>query len=102
MTVILPPNGSLTFIGALLIPLVIGFLIGVIARAALKIGIALIALFFILVALGFIEPNQIIQPIVGYVKSGTDLVEKVKQIAGYLPYSSIGFIVGFVVGFFKG
>jgi hypothetical protein len=102
MTAILPPDGSLTFIGALLIPLVLGFLIGVVARAAIKIGLVLVVIVVILIALGFVDPNQLIQPLVQYVRSGPALVDKVNQIAGYLPYSSLGFLVGFIIGFFKG
>jgi hypothetical protein len=35
------------------------------------------------------------------VSSGPALTSKVSQIAGYLPYSSITFIIGLAVGFFK-
>jgi uncharacterized membrane protein (Fun14 family) len=101
MTAILPPDASLTFITALLVPLIIGFLVGIIAKYAIKIGIAIAVIVVILIVVGFVTPNQIIQPLVQFFeKTGPSLAPKVAQIAGYLPYSSITFIVGFVVGFF--
>ena len=102
MTSILPPDGSITFITALLVPLVLGFLVGIIGKAAVKIGVAIAVIIIILIMVGFLSPNQIIQPVVQLVRSGPSLATKVNQVAGYLPYSSITFIVGFVVGFFKG
>jgi len=102
MTAILLPNGSVTFIAALLVPLVLGFLVGVVARAALKIGVAILLIIFILIFTGYLEPSQVIQPIVHLVKSGPALAEKVNQIAGYLPYSTLGFLLGFAVGYLKG
>jgi uncharacterized membrane protein (Fun14 family) len=102
MTSILPPDGSVTFIAALLVPLILGFLVGIIGKAAIRIGAAIAVIIVILIILGFLTPNQIIQPLVQLVRSGPSLTSKVSQVAGYLPYSSITFIVGFVIGFFKG
>jgi uncharacterized membrane protein (Fun14 family) len=101
MTAILAPDISLTFISALLVPLIIGFLVGIIAKYAIKIGVAIAIIIIILIAVGFVSPNQIVQPLVQFFeKSGPTLAPKVAQVAGYLPYSSITFIVGFVIGFF--
>jgi tetrahydromethanopterin S-methyltransferase subunit B len=102
MTVILPPDGSITFIGGILITLAIGFLIGVVARSLVKLGVVLLAIAVVLIALGFYEPNQIIQPVLKYIESGPELAAKVRQVAGYLPYSTFTFIVGLIIGFFKG
>ncbi len=102
MTVILPPDASITFIGGILITLALGFLIGAISRSLVKVGVILLAIAVVLIALGFYEPNQLLQPFLKYVESGSALAEKVKQIAGWLPYSTLTFIVGFLIGFFKG
>jgi uncharacterized membrane protein (Fun14 family) len=102
MTSILPPDASVTFIAALLVPLILGFLVGIIGKAAIRIGAAIAVIIVILIILGFLTPNQVIQPLVQLVRSGPSLTSKVSQVAGYLPYSSITFIVGFVIGFFKG
>ena len=96
------PDASVTFVVALLVPLLIGFLVGVVARAAVKIGVAIAVILLILIVVGFITPGQVIQPLVGLAESGPSLVSKADQIAGYLPYSSITFILGLVIGFFKG
>ncbi len=102
MTAILAPDGSITFIVALVVPLVLGFLVGIVAREAIKIGVAIAVIVLVLIVTGFITPNQVIQPLVQLARSGPGLASKVSQIAGYLPYSSLTFIVGFVIGFFRG
>ena len=102
MASVLLPDVSITFIAALVVPLVIGLLVGIIAKAAIKIAVALVVIILLLIAIGFIQPNQVIQPLVQLFRSGPSLISKVNQIAGYLPYSSITFIVGFVIGFFRG
>jgi len=102
MSAVLAPDASITFVVALLVPLVIGFLVGMIAKEALKIGVAIAAIILLLIVTGFITPNQVIQPLVQLVRSGPSLASKVSQIAGYLPYSSLTFIIGFVIGLFKG
>ncbi len=101
MVAILPPDASVTFILALLIPLVIGFLVGVVIKSALKIGAAIAIIIVLLIFGGILTPAQVIQPVISLVKSGPDLTRKVNQLAGYLPYSSVLFIIGLAVGFFK-
>ena len=98
---ILPPDSSTTFLAAVVVPLIIGFLVGTIAKGVLKVGVALVVLIALLIVLGAISPDQVLGPIVALVRSGSTYVDKVKQVAGYLPYSSITFIVGLAVGFFK-
>ena len=102
MAAVLAPDASVTFIAALLVPLILGFLVGIVAKAAIRIGVAIAAIIIILIVTGFITPDQVIQPIVQLFRSGPSLATKVSQVAGYLPYSSLTFIVGFVIGFFKG
>jgi uncharacterized membrane protein (Fun14 family) len=98
----LPPDLSTTFLVAAILPLIIGFIVGVILKNALKIGIALAILAILLIALGIVSPNQVLQPILSLVKSGSSLASDVQRLAGYLPYSSITFIIGLAVGFLKG
>lgn len=102
MVTILPPDASLTFIAAVVGPLVLGFLVGIIVKHALKIGVALAALVIVLIALGIVSPTQVIQPLLGLVQSGSGLATKAEQLTGYLPYSSLTFIVGLALGFLKG
>jgi hypothetical protein len=102
MTAILPPDTSITFIGGVLVTLAIGFLIGAVSRAFAKLGVVLLAVAVVLIALGFLEPNQLIQPVVKYVETGAEVVRKVNQITGYLPYFTLTFVAGLLIGFFKG
>jgi len=102
MVSFLAPDLNTTFLVAAIIPLIIGFIVGVIIRSALKIGIALVALVFILIALGIVSPDQVLQPILSLVKSGSSLTAVVQRLAGYLPYSSLTFVVGLAVGLLKG
>ncbi|HYR04533.1 MAG TPA: hypothetical protein VEO75_04015 [Nitrososphaerales archaeon] len=102
MATILPPDLSITFVTSLLVPLVLGFLVGIVIKGALKIGAAIAIVVILLIFVGILTPSQVIQPIMSLVvSSGPALTSKVSQIAGYLPYSSITFIIGLAVGFFK-
>ncbi len=102
MVTILPPDASLTFILALLVPLILGFLVGIIIKSALKIGIAIAIIILLLIAIGILTPDQVLPPIISLFRSGSALATKVTEIAGFLPYSSITFIIGLIIGFFKG
>ena len=102
MATILPPDASTTFIVALLVPLVLGFLVGIAIKTALKVGAAIAIIVLILIFIGALTPSQIIQPIVSAARgSGPEAIKQAQRIAGYLPYSSITFLIGLAVGFFK-
>ena len=101
MAFILPPDASVTFILALIIPLVLGFLVGVVIKSALKIGAAIAIIIILLIFVGILTPSQVIQPLMSVFKSGSQLTALVNRVAGYLPYSSVLFIIGLAVGFFK-
>jgi hypothetical protein len=101
MAFILPPDLSLTFILALIIPLVLGFLVGIVIKSALQIGLAIAVILILLIFVGIITPSQVITPVMSLFRSGSALTIKVNEIAGYLPYSSILFLIGLAVGFFK-
>lgn len=98
----LPPDFSTTFLVAAILPLILGFIVGVILRSAIKIGIALAALAVIFIALGIVTPGQILQPILALIKSGPALTSDVNRLAGYLPYSSLTFVIGLAIGLLKG
>jgi uncharacterized membrane protein (Fun14 family) len=102
MAGILAPDLSTTFLVAAILPLILGFIVGVILKSALKIGIALVLLVIILIALGIISPDQVLKPLLSLVSSGGTLSSDVQRLAGFLPYSSLTFIIGLAVGFWKG
>ncbi len=102
MVSILPPDLSTTFLIATILPLIIGFIVGLIIKSVLKIGIALAILVIVLIVLGIVTPNQILTPLLSLFKSGGALSSDVQRLAGYLPYSSLTFIIGLAIGFLKG
>ena len=104
MVSFLPPDLSTTFIVAAVAPLIIGFIIGIVIRNAIKIGIALAALVILLIALGILTPSQVLAPILSLVKSGSTSTVSAyaNRVAGYLPYSSLTFVIGLAVGLLKG
>ena len=102
MTSFLPPDLSTTFIVAAVVTLMIGFNVWVIIKSAFKIGIAIAIILLILIAVGIISPGQILQPLLSFYKSGPNLVAYAQRVAGYLPYSSLTFLIGLAIGFFKG
>ena len=102
MATIAVPDLSTTFLVAAIVPLILGFIVGVIIRSALKIGIAIAVLIILLIAVGIISPGQVLQPLLSIVKSGPDLVTYAQRVAGYLPYSSLTFLIGLAVGLWKG
>jgi uncharacterized membrane protein (Fun14 family) len=99
------PDLSVTFIVAAIVPLIIGFIVGMVIKAVFKIGIAIAILILLLLAVGVITPNQILTPLASLIKSGassSNLTSEVTRLAGYLPWSSLTFIIGLAVGFWKG
>jgi uncharacterized membrane protein (Fun14 family) len=98
----LPPDLSTTFLVSAILPLIIGFIVGVILKSAIKIGIAVTALVIILIALGILTPGQVLQPLLSLVKSGPALATYVTRVSGYLPYSSLTFVIGLAIGLLKG
>ena len=102
MVGILPPDLSTTFLVAAILPLVLGFIVGMIVKRVLKLGIAIAALIIILIVLGIVTPGQILNPLLSLFKSGSSLSSEAQRLAGYLPYSSVTFLIGLALGFLKG
>ena len=96
------PDLSLTFLAAAILPLIIGFVVGLVIKSVLKIGVALAILVLILIFLGILTPDQVLTPLVSLFRSGGSVGAQVTRLAGYLPYSSITFVVGLAIGFWKG
>jgi uncharacterized protein YqfA (UPF0365 family) len=102
MVTILPPDTSTTFIVSLVVPLVLGFLVGTLVKTALKVGAVIAIIILLLIFIGAVTPSQVIQPILSAVKgSGPQVLTEAKRVSGYLPYSSITFLIGLAVGFYR-
>ena len=95
------PDLSVTFLIAAIVPLILGFIVGMIIKSVIKIGIAIALLIIILILLGTITPDQVLKPLLSIVKSSGTLPSYVQRVAGYLPYSSITFIIGLAIGFLR-
>jgi uncharacterized membrane protein (Fun14 family) len=102
MVGILPPDLSTTFLAAAILPLVLGFIVGLIVKRVLKLGIAIAALIIVLIVLGVVTPGQIVSPLLSLFRSSSTVSSEAQRIAGFLPYSSVTFLIGLAVGFFKG
>jgi hypothetical protein len=102
MVPILPPSLSATFIIALLLPLAIGFIVGLLIKKVLAIGLVIAALLLVLIIAGFLSPDQVLKPLLGFLKSGSTVSYWIHRVAGYLPYTSLTFIVGTIIGFLAG
>jgi uncharacterized membrane protein (Fun14 family) len=102
LVAILPPDLSATFIAAALLPLVIGFIVGLLIKNFLKIGLLIAAILLLLIIAGFLSPDQVLKPLLGFLKSGSTVSDWINRVAGYLPYTSLAFVLGLVIGFLKG
>ena len=91
------PAGGATFIAILFI---IGLLVGVIAKRAFKLAIAIISLVILLGIAGYISPPS--QQTIYNVFSQGGIVSSVSQVATVLPFSSAVFLVGLAIGIWKG
>ncbi len=99
------PDLSLTFLIAAIIPLILGFIVGMIIKKALVIGLVIAAIILVLIVLGVVTPSQVLNPIASFLKPGSTgaaLASYVDRLAGYLPWSSLTFIIGAIIGFLKG
>lgn len=102
MTAVLPPDLSATFAVAVLLPLALGFVVGLLVRKVAMVGIVVAALVVLLIVGGFLSPDQVLKPLIGFLKTGSSATAWVNKVAGYLPYTSLAFVVGLVVGFLMG
>ena len=80
----------------------IGFVVGLLIKRFLEIGLIIGAIVILLIVAGFLSPDQVLKPLIGFVKSGSTVSDWVHRVAGYLPYTTLTFIIGLVVGFRKG
>lgn len=102
MPTIAVPDLSTAFLVAAIVPLILGFLVGTVIKQALKIGAVIAIIVLLLIFVGVLTPSQVIQPILSTIRgSGPQALTQAKRLAGYLPYSSITFLIGLAVGFYR-
>ncbi|MEM2093841.1 MAG: hypothetical protein QXI32_00920 [Candidatus Bathyarchaeia archaeon] len=93
-----PPE--IAWIVPVVIPLLIGLLVGYIVKHTIKLAFALVALVILLVFTGFISItygdvfDQALKLLPKIIETGSGLIN-------LLPYSTVTFIIGFVVALWK-
>ena len=102
MVTIAVPDLSTAFLVAAIVPLILGFLVGTVIKQALKVGAVIAIIILLLIFIGVLTHSQVIQPILSAVRgSGPQALSQAQRLAGYLPYSSITFLIGLAVGFYR-
>ncbi|MEW9492084.1 MAG: hypothetical protein TQ35_0007800 [Candidatus Aramenus sulfurataquae] len=87
---------------SLIVAFVIGLLVGYIVKNAVKIGLAILAIIIILIAIGALSPTTVEHTLVVLGQKLTQAEGEVNSYINLLPYNSIAFIIGFVIGLIKG
>ncbi|MGC8631697.1 MAG: hypothetical protein ACP5T2_04660 [Thermoprotei archaeon] len=93
---------SIAGLSGILISLVLGLLIGVIVKKVISLGLLLLALVLLLMAVGYIHPSFTASLLTYMQYYGPKAVADAQKIASLIPYSSIFFIIGFIIGVWKG
>ncbi|MDT7876546.1 MAG: hypothetical protein RXR59_04910 [Sulfolobus sp.] len=85
-----------------LVSVLLGLLVGYLVKNIIKIGLTILAIIIILIAIGVISPHTVISGIETVTGYTPQIEEYVSKILTYLPYNSLLFIIGFVIGLWKG
>ena len=87
---------------SIVIALILGFLTGLLVKKIIEVGVLILAITVILIAIGVISPAEVTHAI-GSLNSYLNVNQIMSFINEYhlIPYDSVGFIIGFVVGLIK-
>ncbi|MEM3383853.1 MAG: hypothetical protein QW698_07450 [Nitrososphaerales archaeon] len=100
ISLMIPPEYS--WIIPIIVPLIIGLLIGIIIKRTIKLAIMVLILVLLLGALGYIT----LPSVQDVIQKASEYLPMIWKGAGglinILPYSSITFIIGFLLGLWKG
>ncbi|BCS93853.1 hypothetical protein L3N51_00548 [Metallosphaera sp. J1] len=91
-----------TGIISLIVAFVLGLLIGFLIKNVIKVGIIILAIIIILIAVGAITPTSVEHALMSLGQTATQAESKVSAYLDLLPYNSIAFIIGLVIGLVKG
>ena len=93
---------ALTQVVAVLGLFVLGLLVGVLIRRLLSVALVLLAIVVLAMALGYLSPSALVVVLhyVGY--AVTTAYVKAQQFISAIPYSSLAFVIGLVIGLVKG
>jgi hypothetical protein len=89
-------------IASIVLAFVLGLLIGIIVKRVISLGLLLLALILLLMALGYIHPSFTATLLKYLQYYGPKALEEAERISSLIPYSSVFFILGFIIGVWKG
>jgi len=98
----LPPNITEAEIVQLVISFLLGLLIGILVRKFIALGAILAAIVILLMVAGYVSPQQIEALINSSLVKLQSYAGGAQEIVKFIPYNSIAFIIGFVIGLAKG
>ena len=93
---------STSEIVALAVSFVLGLLIGFLIRKVIAVGLILLAIVILLIAAGYLSPTQVEQLVQNLAVNATHYASTINGLRAYIPYNSIAFVIGFVIGLLKG
>ncbi len=97
-----PSSISISEIVALAVSFLLGLLIGVLIKRIIAIGLILLAIVILLIVAGYVSPAQVEHFVQSLASNSTYYVEKLNSLKAYIPYNSIAFVIGFIIGLVKG
>ncbi|MCI4456195.1 MAG: hypothetical protein JHC23_05710 [Sulfolobus sp.] len=101
-TPVLPSNITETEIVQLIISFLLGLLIGILIRKILVVVLILLAIVILLMVAGYVTPQQIEALLNSSLAKLQSYTGGAQEIVSFIPYNSIAFIIGFVIGLAKG
>ena len=101
-TLALPSNITEAEIVQLVISFLLGLLIGVLVRRVIALGAILAAIVILLMVAGYVSPQQIEALLNSSLVKLQSYAGGAQEIVKFIPYNSIAFIIGFVIGLAKG
>ncbi|BDC17562.1 hypothetical protein [Acidianus sp. HS-5] len=96
------PSISTTDIASLIVAFVLGLLVGVLIKKITQVAIILVAIIIILIFIGAISPTTIEHELIMLGQQASTAESEVSSYIKLLPYNSVAFIIGLVIGLWKG
>ena len=91
-----------TQIISLVVTFILGLLIGLLIKKIIQVGLIILAIIIILIAIGALSPSTVIHGLEGLGVYASKAESFVKGELSILPYNSIVFIIGLIIGLIKG
>ena len=87
---------------SLVVAFILGLLIGLLIKKIIQIGLIILAIIIILIAIGTLSPSTVIHGLESLGVYASEAESFVGKELSILPYNSIAFIIGLVIGLIKG